>query len=90
MAVARASMKLQKGGVSDFTLTGTGKAILVVCEERFAGDAAKAMILRSQVKDDLAMLQLRQIPESWKTWNLERLGFEAGEISSTEIVAEEE
>ena len=90
MAVARAAMKLQKGEVSDFTLTGTGKAILVVCENRVAGDAAKAMVLRSQIRDDLAMLQLRQIPESWKKWNLERMGFEPGDISSVEIVKDEE
>ena len=89
MAVARAAMKLKKGEVSEFTLTGTGKAILVVCEDRVAGDAAKAMVLRSQIRDDLAMLQLRQIPESWKKWNLERIGFEPGEISSVETVAED-
>ena len=89
MAVARAAMKLKKGEVSEFALTGTGKAILVVCEDRVAGDAAKAMVLRSQVRDDLAMLQLRQIPESWKKWNLERIGFEPGEISSVESVAED-
>ena len=90
MSVARAAMKLKKGEVSEFTLTGTGRAILVVCEDRVAGDAAKAMMLRSQVKDDLSMLQLRQIPESWKKWNLERLGFQPGEVSSVEIVPEEE
>ena len=90
MAVARAAMKLQKGEVSEFTLTGTGRAILVVCEDRVAGDAAKAMVLRSQVRDDLAMLQLRQVPESWKKWNLERMGFETGDISSVEIVEEAE
>ena len=90
MAVARAAMKLQKGEVSEFTLTGAGKAILVVCEDRVAGDAAKALVLRSQVRDDLAMLQLRQIPEGWRKWNLERLGFEPGEISSVEIAEEQE
>ena len=90
MAVARAAMKLKKGEVSEFTLTGTGRAILVVCEDRVAGDAAKAMVLRSQVRDDLAMLQLRQIPDAWKKWNLERIGFEPGEISSVEIEDEQE
>ena len=90
MAVARAASKLQKGEVSDFTLTGVGRAILVVCEDRVAGDAAKAMVLRSQIRDDLAMLQLRQIPESWKKWNLERMGFEPGDISSVEIVEDQE
>ena len=90
MAVARAAMKLQKGDVSEFTLTGTGRAILVVCEDRVAGDAAKAMVLRSQVRDDLAMLQLRQVPDAWKKWNLERIGFETGDISSVEIVEDQE
>ena len=90
MAVARAAMKLHKGEVSEFTQTGTGRAILVVCVDRVIGDAAKAMVLRSQIRDDLAMLQLRQIPESWKKWNLERLGFEPGDISSVEIVEEQE
>ena len=90
MAVARAAMPLQKGEVSKFTQTGDGKAILVVCEDRVAGDAAKAMVLRSQVRDDLAMLQLRQLPESWKRWNLERLGFQPNDLSSVETVEVEE
>ena len=90
MAVARAAMKLQKGEVSEFTLTGVGRAILVVCEDRVAGDAAKAAVLRSQVRDDIAMLQLRQIPQEWMKWNLERLGFEPGEISSVDITEEAE
>ena len=51
MAVARAAMKLKKGEVSEFTLTSPGHAILVVCEDRTAGDAAKAMVLRSQIRD---------------------------------------
>ena len=90
MAVARAAMKLKKGEVSEFTLTSPGHALLVVCEDRTAGDAAKAMVLRSQIRDELAMLQQRQIPESWRKWNLKRLGFETGEISSVENPEEEE
>ena len=90
MAVARAAMSLKKGEVSKFTLTGTGKAILVVCEDRVAGDAAKATVLRSQVRDEVAMLQLRQIPDSWKKWNLERLGFETTGVSSVEAADEPE
>ena len=90
MAVARAVMKLQKGEVSEFTETGHARGILVVCVDRVAGDAAKAMVLRSQIRDDLAMLQLRQVPESWRKWNLERLGFETGDISSVEVSEEQE
>lgn len=90
MAVARAAMSLKKGEVSKFTLTGTGRAILVVCEDRVAGDAAKATVLRSQVRDEVAMLQLRQIPDSWKKWNLERLGFETTDVSSVEAAEEPE
>ena len=36
------------------------------------------------------MLQLRQIPESWRKWNLKRLGFEPNEYSSVTPVEEEE
>ena len=77
-------MKLKKGEVSEFTLTGTGRAILVVCVDRAPGDAAKAMVLRSQVRDEIAMLQAQQIPDAWKKWNLERMGFTEGELSSTQ------
>ena len=92
MAVARAAMSLKKGEVSKFTQTGLNKAILVVCEDRVSGDAAKAVILKNQMRDELAMLQLRQIPESWMKWNLERLGFETTDVSSVtaEDAAEEE
>jgi len=90
MAIARAAMGLKKGEVSEFTLTSPGRALLVVCENRVAGDAAKAMVLRTQVQNDVQMLQLRQIPESWQKWNLERLGFEPGENASTNIVEEAE
>ena len=83
-AVARAVMKLKKGEVSEFTLTGTGRAILVVCVDRVPGDASKAMVLRSQVRDEIAMLQANQIPNAWKKWNLERMGFTEGELSSTQ------
>ena len=83
-------MKLKKGEVSEFTLTSPGHALLVVCEDRVAGDATKAAVLRSQIRDDLAMLQQRQVPESWRKWNLERLGFEPGEISSVVNPEEEE
>ena len=90
MLVARAAMMLKKGEVSDFTPTTPGCGMLVICEDRVPGDAAKAMVLRSQVRDDLASIQLRQIPEAWRKWNLERLGFEPGEISSVENTEEEE
>ena len=88
--IARAASKLAKGEVSELALTGTGRGLLVVCEDRKEGDAAKAMVLRSQVQAEVQMLQQRQIPESWQKWNLERMGFEPGEISSVEIVEEAE
>lgn len=89
MAIARAAMKLKKGEVSEFTLTIPGNALVVVCEDRKEGDAAKAMVLRSQVENDISMLQRRQIPEAWQKWNLERMGYQPGEVSSTEIVEAE-
>ena len=82
--VARAAMKLKKGEVSDFAEVSPGRGILVVCEDRQDGDAAKAMILRSQIQSDLTMLAARQIPEAWMKWNLARLGFQPGALSSVE------
>ena len=89
-AVAGAAIKLSKGQVSDFVRTGKGKGILVVCEDRVPGDAAKAQIWKLQVRGTVEMLQRREIPEFWKKWNLERLGFEPGEGSSIVDVEEEE
>jgi hypothetical protein len=90
MTVARAAMKLKKGEISGFELVSPGKALVVVCENRTDGDAAKAMVLRSRVADDVAMLQRRQIPQSWLKWNLERLGFEPNDVSSVVETQEEE
>jgi hypothetical protein len=90
MTVARAAMKLKKGELSGFELTSTGRALVVLCENRVDGDAAKAMVLRSRVAEDISMIQRRQLPEAWMKWNLERLGFEPNDLSSVEEVAEEE
>lgn len=81
-AVASAVRKLSKGSISEFTRTGAGTGLLVVCLDRVEGDEAKAVLLKSQIADDLATLQRRQLPESWQKWNLERLGFEPNDISS--------
>jgi hypothetical protein len=88
MTVARAAMKLYKGEVSGFELTSAGNALVVVCQDRVEGDAAKAMVLRSRVAEDISMLQRRQIPEEWLKWNLDRLGFETNDISSLEDAEE--
>ena len=89
-AVARAVRKLKKGEVSAFTEISPGKGMLVICEDRQEGDAAKAVVLRSQIQNDLAMLAARQLPESWLKWNLDRMGFVPGEISSVEKVETED
>ena len=81
-AIMGAAMKLRKGEVSDFVSTGVGKALLVVCEDRVPGDAAKAQMWKLQVRSEVEALQRRQIPETWKKWNLDRLGFEPGEGAS--------
>ena len=81
-SIVSAAMKLRKGEMSKFTPTGTGRALVVVCEDRIPGDAAKAQIWKLQVRSEVEALQRRQIPESWKKWNLDRLGFEPGEGAS--------
>ena len=75
-AVAGAARTLAKGEVSEFTKTGRDTGVLVICVDRAEGDATKATILKSQVRDQLAMFQRRELPQNWLKWNLERLGFE--------------
>ncbi len=81
-AIVSAAMKLRKGEISKFTPTGTGRALVVICEDRVPGDAAKAQIWKLQVRSEVEALQSRQVPGSWKKWNLDRLGFEPGEGAS--------
>lgn len=88
--ILRATSKLSKGQVSGFNQTGLGKALVVVCQDRQPGDAAKAMVFRAQVRADVEMLQRRQIPEAWQKWNLDQLGFEPGEGASVTVTTEEE
>lgn len=89
-AVARAAAKLAKGGVSEFTSTGTGRAIVVICEERVEGDEGKKMVLKSTIQGDVTALAAGQIPAAWQKWNLERLGFETTESSSVDAAEVEE
>ena len=89
-AIAGAAIKLRTGEISEFTSTGKGRGLLVVCEDRVPGDAAKAQIWKLQVRGSAEALQRRQIPEAWQKWNLERLGFETGDGSSVVDAEEEE
>ena len=89
-AIVGAAIKLRKGEISEFTSIGKGRGLLVVCEDRVPGDAAKAQIWKLQVRGSAEALQRRQIPEAWQKWNLERLGFETGDGSSVVDAEEEE
>ena len=82
--IARVARKLAKGEVSEFAKTGTRSGLLVVCEDRQSGDAAKATLLSSQVRDEVARMQAGQLPELWRKRNLDRLGYETSEISFVE------
>lgn len=75
-AILRAAIKLAKGEVSKFVQTGTGKGLLVYCEDRKAGDAAKAVLMRSQIRDQSGTLEFGRLGEKWEDWNLERCGYE--------------
>ena len=90
LSVVRAAMKTMKGELSEFTPTSPSRGIVVYCVDRVPGDAAKAMLLKAQVRGEVSSLQLRQVPDAWKKWNLERMGFEPGERSSVERAESEE
>ena len=89
-AIASAASRLSKGEVSGFVRTGSNTALLVVCDDRTPGDAAKAALLTSQVRDEVSRLQSGQLPESWRKWNLDRLGFETTDVSAVDETVEEE
>ncbi|MCR5751208.1 MAG: SurA N-terminal domain-containing protein [Kiritimatiellae bacterium] len=89
-AITSASAGLYKGDVSEFTLTGPGRAILVVCEDRKEGDAAKAMIKKSSVQNEISMLAAGQLPEAWRKYNLDKLGFEPSDVASVEKTLSED
>ena len=90
LSVVRASMRTMKGELSEFTPTSPSRGIVVYCVDRVPGDAAKAMLLKAQVRGEVSSLQLRQVPDAWKKWNLERMGFEPGERTSVERAETEE
>ena len=90
LSVVRASMRTMKGELSEFTPTSPSRGIVVYCVDRVPGDAAKAMLVKSQVRGEVSSLQLRQVPDAWKKWNLERMGFEPGERTSVERAETEE
>jgi len=87
-AVARAAMKTMQGEVSEFALTGVGKAIVVICDGRTAGDAAEAAMVKESVRYQLSVAQRRSTPNEWQKWLLDSLGFEPGDGASV-IEAEE-
>jgi hypothetical protein len=72
--VVGAAMRLNKGELSDFVLTGPGKALLVACIDRKPGDPAKVISLRPNMNRQLSDSVIRQILPAWKKWNLDRLG----------------
>jgi len=90
MAISQAASKLYKGEMSPFVSVSAGHALVVICENRVAGDAATSMIYRSGVNRDISMLQLRHVAGGWRKWNLDRLGFETTEESSVEVSEEAE
>ena len=88
-AIAGAAMKTRKGEVSEFTLTGTGRALLVVCEDRVPGDAVKATLMRAQVRNQVVGDQYAAAVEKWEGENLARLGYEAPAEGAAEDDGEE-
>ena len=90
LSVVGVSLKKKKGELSEFTPTSPSRGIVVYCVDRVPGDAAKAILLKAQVRGEVSSLQLRQVPDAWKKWNLERMGFEPGERSSVERAESEE
>ncbi len=88
-AVVQAAKGLKKGEMSAFTLTGAGRAVVVVCVDRIPGDAAQTVMMRPQARDQIASSQLGHLTETWGDWNLRRLGLKTVYETAIEEPAEE-
>ena len=83
-AVVPAAIKLSKGEVSGVVSTGVGRAVVVCCIDRTAGDLVKALGVRPQVRSNGDIRQYSRVSEIWDDWNLARLGFVPGTDYPTE------
>lgn len=77
-AIVRAAAKLKKGEISAFVSTGTGRGLLVVCENRTPGDVASAVSLRDEMRNQAEMSQFNMLVSKWDDANLARLGLAPG------------
>ncbi len=85
MYVARNTMKLEKGKLSDFISTANPKRALVVyVANREPGDAAQAQLARTQLRDELSRNAAMTLPTAWLKWNLDRMGYETTAATSVE------
>ena len=91
-AVSGAARKLAKGELSEFTPSGSGRAVVVFMENRKPGDAASAQMFASQLRDRLAMTSAGDLIGDWKSWNLKRLGFapESGFEAEDAVIGEDD
>lgn len=85
-AVARAAVKLAKGELSPLSTTAPSRGVVVYCVDRTPGDAAKTMLMKSQIQSEVTSLQERQLAEEWKKANLEKSQYVTGDMSSTKSV----
>jgi hypothetical protein len=47
-------------------------------------------MMKLSIRNEVEMLQRRQIPETWRKWNLDRLGFKAFGRTSIEDIEDAE
>lgn len=89
-SVATAARKLAKGEISEFVSTGHGTGVLVICDDRQPGDAAKIDETRDRVRKQSEMLVRAQLSEEWMKRNLARLGYETTAETAIEDETTEE
>ena len=87
-SVVFASRKLEKGEVSEFVSLGTGRAALVVCNDRVPGDVAQ--FWRGENFASRLSMSATSLKDAgkWLDWNLKRLGYK--ERAAAEPAAAEE
>ena len=88
-AILPEAIKLYKGEVSDFVLTGAGRGAIVVCTDRVKGDIVSRNLRESQVRSMLCYEALPAAYDKWLEDNLQRMGFEPNDMSFVDEPVEE-
>jgi hypothetical protein len=81
--VVQAATRLNKGQISEYIVTANPhRSLLVYLENRVPGNDDKSVLVRSGLQSRMGAMAASSLPEAWKKWNLDDMGFKTTATSS--------